>query len=169
MEGKSETSTCGDQITLQAIADLFAVNIQVVLPSGVNNCILTLQYVLPINTIQLGYLPEGHGDHYESILGNPNAEPADESTELSEEDHYEIIVRNPNAEPADESTGLSEEDHYEIIVRNPNAEPADESTGLSEEDHYEIIVRNPNAEPADESAKLADVDRHAVEPDRQME
>ena len=82
LEGMSQINTYGDHITLQAIADLFAVNVQVVLPSGANYCILTPQYVMPIDTIQLGYLPEGQGDHYVSILANGVAEPAGESTEL---------------------------------------------------------------------------------------
>ena len=88
--GMSKTSTYSDQITLEAIADLFAVNVQVVLPSGVNN---------NCNTIQLGYLPEGHGDHYESILGNPNVKPADESAEFLRKTitkaHYGILMQNP--------------------------------------------------------------------------
>ena len=45
LEGMSQMGTYSDHITLQAIADLFAIKVQVVLPSGVDYCILTPQFL----------------------------------------------------------------------------------------------------------------------------
>ena len=93
LQGMAEESTFGDHLTLQAIADYYSININVVLPSGVNYCTLSPQNSLPITTINLGYLPEGQGDHYLSISRQENA-----SEFLSEEDEQ-------NAHTEDELDG----------------------------------------------------------------
>ena len=81
-----------------------------------NYCILTPQHSLPISTIQLGYLPEGQGDHYLSIW-NPHSEP--EPTEEPDE-------AEPTEEP-DEAEPTEEPDEAEPIEQPDEPQPSEEA------------------------------------------
>lgn len=93
-------STFGDHLTLQSIADIFSVNIHIFTPNGVQYCLLTPSNSEAMATINLGYFPEGQGDHYVSLHHNNDAtlsSQLDNESESSYNGNNNILPINPES------------------------------------------------------------------------
>ena len=92
--------TYGDQLTLQAIADMFNVQLDIISSSGEDYTTHTIpQYSAPIATLALGHFTEDHVMHYASLT-----ESHDREDQNQEEESSVGMSKNKDFNPGDSET-----------------------------------------------------------------
>ena len=110
----------GDQITLQAAAEIFNIEILVVSSLGPDaTAVIAPTSTIPMAQIQLGHFPEGHGEHHVCVEGDF------ESDEQGiEEIDYQVLEKRPEEEQEPQKSQKSENSSktHECELQNYQAE-----------------------------------------------
>ncbi|CAC5391451.1 unnamed protein product [Mytilus coruscus] len=160
----------GDQITLQAISDMF--NVQIVIVSTLNHGTTLLRpdgsniitRHLPIITI--GHYPEGHGEHYLSLTYNHNAvrRIAEDSSQIHWGYDDDRRRRHDDRSDGHDDTGSGHDDtddkHHDTDDGHKDTDDTDTDDKYDDTDDEHNITWYENYDTCDEH--IITVDEHDI-------
>ena len=114
LHSMAKNGTCGDQITLQAAADLYNIEIVVVSTLGPYATVVISPFSsIPTARVQLGHYAENHGEHYICVEGRMLLE--EEEQEKKAEKEVEQMEDDAQEERAKEEVKEMEDNGADLL------------------------------------------------------
>jgi len=123
--------TYGDQLTLQAVANLYQVKLVIVSSLGPDGIVHVLpQYSAPISSFAVGHFSEQDGIHYVSLVcnGDPVNDVGVDDEQL--DDHVGVDDEVPVNDVVDHIFEIRQEDEEDVSVEG-NSEPHDDHNSVA--------------------------------------
>ena len=138
LQAMARNGTYGDQITLQAVVDLYNIEIVVVSTLGPDaTVVISPSFSTPTARVQLGHYAENHGEHYICVEGRvlPSEEEQEQRTEETAEcnrsNSGDLNTLSTQEEYVEEEQEVLEPDqsHVQIPIHN-NTSNSNNTVGM---------------------------------------